>query len=95
MICLIIRSISPIFCFLLIYLMNQFELMESMLAYWKETDAFQESLKTRSQKMSWKFFDGPPFTSGDPHYGHLLQSAVKDVVPRWMTMRGYHVERKR
>ncbi len=45
--------------------------------------------------MSFKFYDGPPFTSGDPHYGHLLQSAVKDMVPRWMTMRGYRVERKR
>ncbi len=75
--------------------MNQFELVESILEYRKESDAFQQSLDQRSKKMSRKFFDWPPFTSGDPHYGHLLQSTVKDAVPRWMTMRGYHVERKR
>jgi isoleucyl-tRNA synthetase len=45
--------------------------------------------------MSYTFYDGPPFTSGDPHYGHLLQSIVKDMVPRRMTMRGYRVNRKR
>ncbi len=75
--------------------MNQFDLNEQILAYWKQTNAFQESLSSRSEKMKWKFYDGPPFTSGDPHYGHLLQSAVKDAIPRWMTMRGYKVARKR
>lgn len=75
--------------------MNQFDLNEQILAYWKQTNAFQESLASRSEKMKWKFYDGPPFTSGDPHYGHLLQSAVKDAIPRWMTMRGYKVARKR
>jgi len=75
--------------------MNQFELTESILQYRKENNCFQQSIDTRSEQMQWKFYDGPPFTSGDPHYGHLLQSTVKDMVPRWMTMRGYRVERKR
>ncbi len=75
--------------------MNQFELTESILQYRKENDSFQKSISTRSDQMQWKFFDGPPFTSGDPHYGHLLQSTVKDMMPRRMTMRGYQVHRKR
>gem|GEM_PF-923470 len=75
--------------------MNQFELTESILTYRKENNSFRKSIQTRSDKMQWKFYDGPPFTSGDPHYGHLLQSTVKDMVPRRMTMRGYRVERKR
>lgn len=45
--------------------------------------------------MEKTFYDGPPFPSGDPHYGHLLQSAIKDMIPRWMTMNGYRVQRKR
>lgn len=75
--------------------MNPSALTEQILALRKETDAFRESLRTRSEKLSYTFYDGPPFTSGDPHYGHLLQSIVKDMVPRWMTMRGYRVARKR
>ena len=70
-------------------------LTEQILAHWKQTDAFHKSIQLRSPKMPFTFFDGPPFTSGDPHYGHLLQSIIKDMVPRRMTMRGYRVERKR
>lgn len=70
-------------------------LTEQILELWQRTDAFRQSIITRSHKLSWTFYDGPPFTSGDPHYGHLLQSIVKDIVPRWMTMRGYRVERTR
>lgn len=75
--------------------MNQEALTNQILTYWKETDAFKQSISSRSEAMPFSFFDGPPFTSGDPHYGHLLQSVVKDMVPRWMTMRGYRVQRKR
>jgi isoleucyl-tRNA synthetase len=75
--------------------MNSSALTEQILTLWKLTDAFQQSIATRSEKLSYTFYDGPPFTSGDPHYGHLLQSIVKDMVPRWMTMRGYRVNRKR
>ena len=75
--------------------MNFSTLAEQILLLWKTTDAFQQSILQRSEKLSWIFYDGPPFTSGDPHYGHLLQSTVKDMMPRWMTMRGYRVHRKR
>ena len=75
--------------------MDATHLTEQILALWKTTDAFQKSITTKSEKLSRTFFDGPPFTSGDPHYGHLLQSIVKDMVPRRMTMRGYRVARKR
>ncbi len=75
--------------------MNQIELVESILSYRQETDAFKKSLETRSDKLQWKFYDGPPFTSWDPHYWHLMQSTVKDMLPRWMTMRWFKVERKR
>ena len=44
--------------------------------------------------MTYKFYDGPPFASGDPHYGHLLASTIKDAIPRYRTMRGYRVDRK-
>ena len=74
--------------------MNGHTLTEQILTYWKQTDAFQRSIMSRSEKLPFTFFDGPPFTSGDPHYGHLLQSIIKDMVPRWMTMRGYQVNRK-
>ena len=77
------------------YVMDSSALTEQILTLWTQTDAFQQSIATRSEKLSYTFYDGPPFTSGDPHYGHLLQSIVKDMVPRWMTMRGYRVERKR
>ncbi|USN54443.1 MAG: class I tRNA ligase family protein [Candidatus Peribacteria bacterium] len=74
--------------------MDQSQLMEEILEYRRSSDAFKQSITTRSARMRYKFYDGPPFTSGDPHYGHLLQSTVKDMVPRWMTMRGYRVERR-
>lgn len=74
--------------------MNASQLTEQVLAFWQQTDAFRESMRSRSEQLSYTFYDGPPFTSGDPHYGHLLQSVVKDMVPRWMTMRGYRVARK-
>lgn len=76
-------------------IMNASSLTEQILELRKRTNAFKESIRTRSEKMNYTFYDGPPFTSGDPHYGHLLQSIVKDMVPRRMTMRGYRVNRKR
>lgn len=75
--------------------MDSQTLTEQILKLREETDAFQQSIKTKSEKLSYTFYDGPPFTSGDPHYGHLLQSIVKDMVPRRMAMRGYRVARKR
>lgn len=70
-------------------------MMESILAYRKSDNTFGKSIKERNEAMAYKFFDGPPFASGNPHYGHLLAWSIKDTIPRYMTMRGYQVKRKR
>ena len=70
-------------------------MMESILAYRKSDNTFEKSIKERNEAMTYKFFDGPPFASGNPHYGHLLAWSIKDTIPRYMTMRGYQVKRKR
>lgn len=74
--------------------MTTLEMMDSILQYRKDNNAFQRSIDERSQQMQFRFFDWPPFASWDPHYGHLLAWAIKDVFPRYMTMRGFRVERK-
>ncbi len=66
---------------------------EEVLSYWDETRAFERSIKERSADKPYVFYDGPPFATGLPHYGHLLASTAKDVVPRYWTMKGYRVER--
>ncbi len=67
---------------------------ERILALWQETEAFAKSVGARPAARAFAFYDGPPFATGLPHYGHLLASIVKDVVPRYWTMRGYRVERR-
>lgn len=67
---------------------------EKILEFWKEKDIFKKSLDKNSPKGNYVFYDGPPFATGLPHYGHLLPGTVKDVIPRYKTMRGFHVERR-
>ena len=67
---------------------------EQVLEFWRKNGIFKKSLEQSSPKGDYVFYDGPPFATGLPHYGHLLQSAVKDVVPRYKTMRGFHVLRQ-
>lgn len=67
---------------------------EKILAFWNEIDAFHTSMKLTEDKPEFSFFDGPPFATGTPHYGHILTSTVKDIVPRYATMNGYYVERR-
>ncbi|KAL6940355.1 isoleucine--tRNA ligase [Hanseniaspora vineae] len=67
---------------------------EKILQNWNDIDAFQTSLKLTEGKPEFSFFDGPPFATGTPHYGHILASTTKDIVPRYATMNGYHVERR-
>jgi len=81
-------------------------LEHGILQYWKEEDTFKRSVKqrdasrlapegTRSKKTdTFSFYDGPPFATGLPHYGHLLAGTIKDVIPRYQTMRGKKVERR-
>ena len=64
------------------------------LERWAEADAFQASIDQRPIDDEYVFYDGPPFANGLPHHGHLLTGYVKDVVPRYQTMRGRRVERR-
>ena len=66
---------------------------EATLAFWEREKIFEQSLKKESPKGEYVFYDGPPFATGLPHYGHIVASVIKDVVPRYFTMRGYHVPR--
>lgn len=65
-----------------------------VLDYWAADDTFRASLDRREDAAEYVFYDGPPFANGLPHYGHLLTGYVKDIVPRYRTMRGYKVERR-
>jgi len=65
-----------------------------VLAYWDTDDTFRASIANRDGADEYVFYDGPPFANGLPHYGHLLTGYVKDIVPRYRTMRGYKVERR-
>jgi len=66
---------------------------EEVIRYWKENKTFEKSVSQRDAKNTYRFYDGPPFVTGKPHYGHLLGSIIKDVVPRFQTMKGKHVDR--
>ncbi len=67
---------------------------EEILAFWEHGHTFEKSLKKNEGKERYKFYDGPPFATGLPHYGHLLAGTIKDIVPRYQTMRGKYVERR-
>ena len=67
---------------------------EDVLAFWEKDGTFQKSLKKNEGGERYKFYDGPPFATGLPHYGHLLAGVIKDIVPRYQTMRGKYVERR-
>ncbi|MYA21741.1 MAG: class I tRNA ligase family protein, partial [Gemmatimonadetes bacterium] len=65
-----------------------------ILEFWRDGNLYRKSVNARSVDRPFRFYDGPPFATGLPHYGHLLASITKDVVPRYWTMRGYRVERR-
>ena len=67
---------------------------EKTLKYWKEIDAFQTSLKMSEGRKPFVFYDGPPFATGLPHYGHILAGTIKDVVTRYAHQTGHHVDRR-
>ncbi|RDI49845.1 isoleucine--tRNA ligase [Nocardia mexicana] len=69
-------------------------LEERVLEYWAADDTFRASIENRSGGDEFVFYDGPPFANGLPHYGHLLTGYVKDLIPRFQTMRGKKVERR-
>ncbi|MFA4890392.1 MAG: class I tRNA ligase family protein [Candidatus Paceibacterota bacterium] len=67
---------------------------EEILKFWQENKIFEKSVNKPAPNGDFVFYDGPPFATGTPHYGHIVASAIKDAVPRYWTMRGYRVERK-
>ena len=67
---------------------------QEILAFWKKEGIPEKSLNKESPQGDYVFYDGPPFATGLPHYGHILSSVIKDVVPRYWTMKGYHVRRR-
>jgi len=70
------------------------KLEERVIERWRETDAFKRSVSQRPKDRQFNFYDGPPFATGLPHYGHLVASTIKDIVPRYWTMRGWRVKRR-
>jgi isoleucyl-tRNA synthetase len=65
-----------------------------VLELWERQDVFTQSVQGRPPEREYVFYDGPPFPTGSPHFGNLLAGVIKDVVPRYWTMRGYRVERR-
>ncbi len=74
------------------YNSNQEE--QEILKFWEDNQVFEKSIFSRSQSEPYHFYDGPPFATGLPHYGHIVASLMKDAVPRYWTMKGKRVERK-
>ncbi|MBD3311378.1 MAG: isoleucine--tRNA ligase [Candidatus Magasanikbacteria bacterium] len=66
---------------------------KEVLKFWDENKIFEKSVESKSKDEPYVFYDGPPFATGLPHYGHIVASLIKDTVPRFWTMRGYRVER--
>lgn len=67
---------------------------ENILELWDKLDAFQSCLRQSKDKPRYSFYDGPPFATGLPHYGHILAGTIKDIVTRFAHQSGYHVERR-
>lgn len=67
---------------------------ERILEHWKEINAFLRQVELSKGKKPYTFYDGPPFATGLPHYGHLLASTIKDIIPRYWSMKGRYVERR-
>ncbi len=65
-----------------------------VLKYWKDNDIFEKSIKNREGGPTFTFYDGPPTANGRPHIGHILTRVIKDIIPRYKTMKGYKVLRK-
>lgn len=67
---------------------------EDVLQFWKENGTFKKSVSQREGCEEFVFYDGPPFATGLPHFGHFIPSTIKDIVPRYQTMKGKKVERR-
>ena len=73
--------------------MNFPEQEKQTIEFWNKNEIFKKTLEKPAPHGSYVFYDGPPFATGLPHYGHILASTIKDVIPRYWTMKGYRVRR--
>ncbi|MEA4859110.1 MAG: isoleucine--tRNA ligase, partial [Sphaerochaeta sp.] len=69
------------------------QMEENVLSFWQTEDIFKKSIETRSEENEYVFYDGPPFATGLPHFGHLVPGTIKDAIPRYQTMKGKRVRR--
>lgn len=67
---------------------------ERLIQFWADQDIFKKSIDTRSEDDEFVFYDGPPFATGLPHFGHFVPGTIKDVIPRYQTMKGKRVKRR-
>ncbi len=67
---------------------------ETILEFWKKNDIFKKSIDAREGNAEYVFYDGPPFATGLPHFGHFIPNTIKDIIPRYQTMKGKKVERR-
>ncbi len=67
---------------------------EQILEFWKREKIFEKSVAQRKEAPLFSFYDGPPFATGLPHYGHILAGTIKDAVLRYKTMKGFYVPRR-
>ncbi|KAK1761488.1 isoleucyl-tRNA synthetase [Echria macrotheca] len=67
---------------------------EATIQRWRDINAFERQVELSVGRPAYTFYDGPPFATGLPHYGHLLASTIKDIIPRYWSMKGFHVERR-
>ena len=74
--------------------LNFVEREKETCKFWKENDIFQKSMENRKEGPTYTFYDGPPTANGKPHIGHVLTRVIKDMIPRYRTMKGYMVPRK-
>ena len=74
--------------------MNFVEREKATEQFWKENDIFRKSMDSRKEGPTYTFYDGPPTANGKPHIGHVLTRVIKDMIPRYRTMKGYYVPRK-
>ena len=74
--------------------LNFVEREKKTLEFWKENDIFQKSMDSRKEGETYTFYDGPPTANGKPHIGHVLTRVIKDMIPRYQTMKGKYVPRK-
>ncbi len=74
--------------------MNFVDREKEVEKFWKDNDIFRKSMESRKQGKTYTFYDGPPTANGKPHIGHVLTRVIKDMIPRYRTMKGYMVPRK-